>query len=57
MNVLEFVLLMDEKHGIDWVISDLTEEERTAYDYFRWDWNQTFGNSSPFKFVELKEDD
>jgi len=57
VNVLEFVLLMDEKYGIDWVVSDLTEEERTAYDYFRWEWNQTFGNCGPVEFQQIEEDD
>ena len=48
---------MDEKYGTDWVISDLTEEERTAYDYFRGGWNQTFGNCGPVEFQQIEEDD
>lgn len=57
VNVLDYVLLLDERYGEDWTIKDLTEGERIIYDHLRTGWNQTFGNCGPVEFHEIEEND
>lgn len=55
MNVLDFVLMLDEKYGENWMEEDLTEGERIVYNYLRAEWNQTFGNCGPVDLYEIED--
>jgi hypothetical protein len=55
VNVLDFVLMLDERYGENWMEEDLTEGERIIYNYLRMEWNQTFGNCGPVDLYEIED--